>query len=132
MWLKSEQQSDIKDRAFFFQAEDGIRDVAVTGVQTCALPISTRCSTERCVRPASSVTITGFAAAARRRASSEIADGSAAGADGMLATAGGFVAIVSSRNSIGTETNTGPWGAAIASWQARWMVDGRSALVFRP
>src|SRR5256884_2369275 len=27
-------------RVFFFQAEDGIRDVAVTGVQTCALPIS--------------------------------------------------------------------------------------------
>src|SRR2546429_7374861 len=28
------------DCFFFFQAEDGIRDVAVTGVQTCALPIS--------------------------------------------------------------------------------------------
>src|SRR2546422_3807204 len=27
---------------FFFQAEDGIRDVAVTGVQTCALPIYER------------------------------------------------------------------------------------------
>src|SRR5256884_4795606 len=27
------------DVFFFFQAEDGIRDVAVTGVQTCALPI---------------------------------------------------------------------------------------------
>src|SRR2546421_473392 len=26
---------------FFFQAEDGIRDLIVTGVQTCALPIST-------------------------------------------------------------------------------------------
>src|SRR5207247_3480092 len=26
--------------AFFFQAEDGIRDPLVTGVQTCALPIS--------------------------------------------------------------------------------------------
>src|SRR5256885_5016064 len=26
---------------FFFQAEDGIRDYKVTGVQTCALPIST-------------------------------------------------------------------------------------------
>src|SRR5687767_15474837 len=26
---------------FFFQAEDGIRDKLVTGVQTCALPIST-------------------------------------------------------------------------------------------
>src|SRR3712207_8336340 len=26
-------------RWFFFQAEDGIRDIGVTGVQTCALPI---------------------------------------------------------------------------------------------
>src|SRR5438445_11399430 len=25
---------------FFFQAEDGIRDIGVTGVQTCALPIA--------------------------------------------------------------------------------------------
>src|SRR2546427_834808 len=31
---------------FFFQAEDGIRDLTVTGVQTCALPIS--CSTYSC------------------------------------------------------------------------------------
>src|SRR5256884_212579 len=31
------------DMFFFFQAEDGIRDVAVTGVQTCALPISAEC-----------------------------------------------------------------------------------------
>src|SRR2546425_11953192 len=29
---------------FFFQAEDGIRDKLVTGVQTCALPISGRMS----------------------------------------------------------------------------------------
>src|SRR6266540_1599528 len=29
---------------FFFQAEDGIRDRDVTGVQTCALPISSICS----------------------------------------------------------------------------------------
>src|SRR6266568_4949530 len=28
---------------FFFQAEDGIRDGTVTGVQTCALPISHLC-----------------------------------------------------------------------------------------
>src|SRR6266542_6841193 len=27
-----------KDNVFFFQAEDGIRDATVTGVQTCALP----------------------------------------------------------------------------------------------
>src|SRR6185436_21000217 len=32
---------------FFFQAEDGIRDDLVTGVQTCALPISCRA----CARP---------------------------------------------------------------------------------
>src|SRR5690606_40657861 len=29
---------------FFFQAEDGIRDFHVTGVQTCALPISPSCA----------------------------------------------------------------------------------------
>src|SRR3989441_7538043 len=29
---------------FFFQAEDGIRDKLVTGVQTCALPISIGCT----------------------------------------------------------------------------------------
>src|SRR2546430_13189338 len=29
-----------RDVFFFFQAEDGIRDLTVTGVQTCALPIS--------------------------------------------------------------------------------------------
>src|SRR2546430_9442719 len=32
----------VLDVVFFFQAEDGIRDLTVTGVQTCALPISTR------------------------------------------------------------------------------------------
>src|SRR5207248_4058345 len=30
------------DQTFFFQAEDGIRGRTVTGVQTCALPISSR------------------------------------------------------------------------------------------
>src|SRR5438093_13609027 len=32
---------------FFFQAEDGIRDWSVTGVQTCALPITTNVSPMR-------------------------------------------------------------------------------------
>src|SRR2546430_2080575 len=31
---------DLEAVFFFFQAEDGIRDLTVTGVQTCALPIS--------------------------------------------------------------------------------------------
>src|SRR5207245_3115990 len=36
-------------RRFLFQAEDGIRDATVTGVQTCALPIS------KSVRPSNAV-----------------------------------------------------------------------------
>src|SRR5205823_6769825 len=34
---------------FFFQAEDGIRDKLVTGVQTCALPIYARLLVETCI-----------------------------------------------------------------------------------
>src|SRR2546430_12891230 len=43
---------------FFFQAEDGIRDLTVTGVQTCALPIS--------VRGAQPAEIPGFAGGMKR------------------------------------------------------------------
>src|SRR3989449_11496092 len=49
-------------RLFFFQAEDGIRDVAVTGVQTCALPISGAgggWSSSACTSTASSYTFVG-------------------------------------------------------------------------
>src|SRR5207248_8401844 len=35
-------QETVLDSFFFFQAEDGIRDRTVTGVQTCALPILSR------------------------------------------------------------------------------------------
>src|SRR5205823_8213179 len=35
---------------FFFQAEDGIRDKLVTGVQTCALPILSICRSARANR----------------------------------------------------------------------------------
>src|SRR2546430_408982 len=33
------QVASVSADVFFFQAEDGIRDLTVTGVQTCALPI---------------------------------------------------------------------------------------------
>src|SRR5256885_3773917 len=36
------QRGSVYSFCFFFQAEDGIRDYKVTGVQTCALPISRR------------------------------------------------------------------------------------------
>src|SRR3712207_7257764 len=41
---------------FFFQAEDGIRDIGVTGVQTCALPIFSSSMVSRVV-PAISETM---------------------------------------------------------------------------
>src|SRR5207244_7696633 len=48
---------------FFFQAEDGIRDDLVTGVQTCALPISTR---TRCASASWPLRWSGFSAAVLR------------------------------------------------------------------
>src|SRR2546426_10881051 len=45
---------------FFFQAEDGIRDYKVTGVQTCALPISTdrqRAQLKRCATTGARVSV---------------------------------------------------------------------------
>src|SRR3712207_7983444 len=43
--MQKRDQRQEKNRVcfFFFQAEDGIRDIGVTGVQTCALPILTVC-----------------------------------------------------------------------------------------
>src|SRR5215217_8366631 len=51
---------------FFFQAEDGIRDIGVTGVQTCALPISSRQLVNRGELPGigvhlTSIEMTGYA-----------------------------------------------------------------------
>src|SRR2546422_7871087 len=45
---------------FFFQAEDGIRDVAVTGVQTCALPISVTSTGARTSTSVEAVGMTSF------------------------------------------------------------------------
>src|SRR5256885_6522018 len=38
--VEKKHGDDLARVFFFFQAEDGIRDYKVTGVQTCALPIS--------------------------------------------------------------------------------------------
>src|SRR5205085_7357220 len=53
---------------FFFQAEDGIRDLTVTGVQTCALPIYC-CPRSRTAEPmATTATIEELAGAASKKA----------------------------------------------------------------
>src|SRR5205823_11796042 len=51
---------------FFFQAEDGIRDKLVTGVQTCALPISIE------IRPIAGTRARGATAAEDERNASEL------------------------------------------------------------
>src|SRR5207245_7581315 len=58
---------------FFFQAEDGIRDATVTGVQTCALPISKLLcwdysgSAEMILRYTDAKFLPGYAAVSRGR-----------------------------------------------------------------
>src|SRR3712207_8814311 len=49
--------SSMEGRNFFFQAEDGIRDIGVTGVQTCALPIFMENSTVIIAAPPSHETL---------------------------------------------------------------------------
>src|SRR5205823_9623829 len=49
---------------FFFQAEDGIRDKLVTGVQTCALPISLRVAKKKAALSTCDLLLRGFLAGA--------------------------------------------------------------------
>src|SRR3989475_2988439 len=58
-------------RLFFFQAEDGIRDLTVTGVQTCALPISPAASVHS---PTASVATTSASPSAGATASPSSSD----------------------------------------------------------
>src|SRR3712207_6181287 len=46
---------------FFLQAEDGIRDIGVTGVQTCALPIFAGLAVGASTRPAEEARLASYA-----------------------------------------------------------------------
>src|SRR5439155_2456842 len=70
--------------SFFFQAEDGIRDGHVTGVQTCALPISA--GTAALGNASDGMRISG-------NASSNSVGGTAAGAGNTIANNGAGVVI---------------------------------------
>src|SRR5260370_5510066 len=50
--IRDSSVTGVQTCAFLFQAEDGIRDSSVTGVQTCALPISARAGLGRPPRAA--------------------------------------------------------------------------------
>src|SRR5205085_5215689 len=59
---------------FFFQAEDGIRDLTVTGVQTCALPILRTAVRRRHVRRAGGAAAAGLPGPAAARGPARGAD----------------------------------------------------------
>src|SRR2546430_11077023 len=73
VYAPSTAQPDIRMWVlFFFQAEDGIRDLTVTGVQTCALPISGKAVTRQPC--GSSATYRDYHSHARGGWSLEVAD----------------------------------------------------------
>src|SRR3712207_3230861 len=78
---------------FFFQAEDGIRDIGVTGVQTCALPISGQ-GISLSSNNAATLTFSGALT---------LSTGSNAG---FAATGGGTVVATGATNTIATTTGT--------------------------
>src|SRR5437762_4890711 len=103
---------------FFFQAEDGIRDTSVTGVQTCALPICSiiRHSAALCKRRNRSRVANDRAAVTRAAAAGATAQDRAAGGGQrfVLHRAGGLsVANVAGRFSTLLD------GPALFLWVAR-------------
>src|SRR5690606_24007323 len=79
LWVLTKQNS------FFFQAEDGIRDFHVTGVQTCALPITTAVTRDLAnVQKVGNDAKTGIASLKQEVAANKaVADAAAAKIDGM-------------------------------------------------
>src|SRR2546430_11795253 len=68
---------------FFFQAEDGIRDLTVTGVQTCALPISSEHSADLRLRGHGRQRVSDHAAHPRRNAARRLEPRTRRRADGL-------------------------------------------------
>src|SRR5690606_15809772 len=106
---------------FFFQAEDGIRDFHVTGVQTCALPISAvpRSGDLRSEAPASTEPTPATAHAEAGRADAEAGgNGAEAGRTGVVAgraTAGAGATAGNPPNGAARTPSGLPWRVRQAS-----------------
>src|SRR5438874_13252263 len=99
---------------FFFQAEDGIRYLYVTGVQTCALPIwPSRCGL---------AWRTGGAARARRFAQtlSRAIVGRPATARRNRPRLGGQIGRASCRERVWSSVVAGAWNERWVGWGGRW------------
>src|SRR2546430_7824792 len=95
---------------FFFQAEDGIRDLTVTGVQTCALPI---CGYRSSGGRSGRYYIGGSAGASLTTPSSPVSGSPAGGGPGGSAAraAGG------ERGGVAVpKSSAPPWGFFPADW----------------
>src|SRR3989441_12236377 len=82
---------------FFFQAEDGIRDKLVTGVQTCALPISTATAMDEGLGPTRTLAVDCLFALDKRRTlmtTPVTAPSMRAAAHGLLASDGVPVSVI--------------------------------------
>src|SRR5256885_11263942 len=75
----------LKMHFFFFQAEDGIRDYKVTGVQTCALPILFQLEDDRSVQLARIPAAGGGGAIERLIAGARVVTGFTAAPGGRVA-----------------------------------------------
>src|SRR5436305_7414777 len=93
---------------FFFQAEDGIRDADVTGVQTCALPISGSGRRSTTWSPSTSMSIR-----VRRKHSSASSGRQTTGSfslNEVLSTIGTPVRARSEERRVGKECRSRWWG----------------------
>src|SRR5437588_8513440 len=98
---------------FFFQAEDGIRDHCVTGVQTCALPISDGASVNALL---SSLRAGNPQPAAPARTTVNIVGTGGGPSTFNLSTASAFVAARSEERRVGKECR---WRAGAATQQVQ-------------
>src|SRR5690625_7556862 len=107
---------------FFFQAEDGIRDGHVTGVQTCALPISSySVSSAICCAVSSSREISFTSLVAARSPSAPVGVPTTKIEASMLPSRSRSSELEKSRSEerrVGKERRVGPWRAGARSKDA--------------
>src|SRR5207248_3435417 len=105
---------------FFFQAEDGIRDRTVTGVQTCALPISSF-RKRATVREAVAVATVRMQPATLRKL---VERGLPKGDVLTTAKVAGVLAARSEERRVGKECSGRGWGGRGAVVGSGWVGDG--------
>src|SRR5688500_13107867 len=105
-------------RHFFFQAEDGIRDYKVTGVQTCALPIWTRSAGGLRIIPTHGAGRELVAALARGEAVALVADRVVAGAGASVELFGAPARLPIGPAALAVETGVPAW--LVAARRTGW------------